>query len=220
MRGVVTSGWVLLALGVHAPQTAFPQTVSIEPGGQACRVACRAEIVPSSPGLGQCISHCMSGKSLTREGPGQARPAGSVATSTNSMIATSPITAISTGAPPITFGAVYLATPPNTAHGMVVGQPDRLTAHRQAEAACRAGGASCVMARDFTLPCAAIVEGVRRAPGAFIMTSDPSTFRVRSVTFGVASNPADAQREARDACAQRDNGALTCRIVQAQCGPR
>ncbi len=110
--------------------------------------------------------------------------------------------------------------PPNMGYGMVVGKPDRLSAHRVAEMACRSSGANCMMAQDFTLPCAAVAEGVRRAPGAFFMTSDPKTYRIRAITFAVASNPADAEREARNACTQRERGALTCRIVQAQCGPR
>lgn len=106
------------------------------------------------------------------------------------------------------------------AYGMAVGQRDRLTAHRLAEGACRASGASCAMAEDLREPCAAVAEGVRRAPGAFFMTSDPKTYVVRAITFRSAGNRADAEREALDVCRQRERGALTCRIVQAQCAPR
>lgn len=117
----------------------------------------------------------------------------------------------------MSFGAVYLAVPPNMAYGMSVGQRDRLTAHRLAETACRATGANCVMAEDLREPCAAVAEGVRRAPGAFFMTSDPKTYVVRTMASRSAGNRADAEREALDVCRQRERGALTCRIVQAQC---
>ena len=65
-----------------------------------------------------------------------------------------------------------------------------------------------------------MAEGVRRAPGAFFMTSDPKTYIVRAITFHSASNRADAERDALEVCRRREGGALTCRIVQAQCGPR
>lgn len=208
MRAAVTFGWLFFALAAH-PAWAQQDL-------QACRVACRVELSPPSPATNQCLSHCMSGRPLAREAPGQARPAG--------PRPAEPVAILPPGAaaapPPVTFGAVYLATPPNMGFGMVVGQPDRLTAHRQAEFACRASGASCLMARDFDLPCAAIAEGVIRAPGAFVMTSDPTTFRVRAITYAIASNPADAQSEARETCARRERGTLTCRIVQSHCGPR
>ena len=121
---------------------------------------------------------------------------------------------------PPPHGAIYRAALPNVSFGVSVGQTDRLSAHRQAEAACRAAGAACTMVQDFTLPCAAIAEGVVRTPGALFMTSDRSTYRIRAITHGVASNPADAGRLALDACRPLDRGALTCRVVTTQCGPR
>lgn len=211
MRGAVTFGWLLLAIAAQPAQA--------QQGLPACHVACRVELSPPSPAVNQCLSHCMSGLPLTRDAPGQTRPAASATSRLLEPDARPPEAAPSPPLP-ITHGAVYLATPPNMGFGMVVGQPDRLTAHRQAEFACRASGASCHMVRDFELPCAAIAEGVIRAPGAFVMTSDPKTYRVRAITYAVASNPADAQREARELCARRERGTLTCRIVQAQCGPR
>ena len=128
--------------------------------------------------------------------------------------------AMGEGEPQVTHGSIYLATPPNMSFGLVVGQRDRLSAHRMAEASCRRAGASCVMVQDFTLPCAAIVEGVRRVTGALFMTNDPTTYQVRAITHGVASNPSDAGRKALDTCRERERGALTCRIVRAECGPR
>lgn len=104
--------------------------------------------------------------------------------------------------------------------GVAVGHRERLAAHRQAEVACRHNGANCAMAREFTQPCAAVVEGVRRAPGAFFMTSDPTTYRVRAIAYAVADTAAEAERDARDSCTQREQGALTCRIVQSQCAVR
>lgn len=218
MRAAVTFGWLLLSL--------VASTSHAQPASQACRVACRADASLPSPAIAQCLSHCMAGQPLTREGPRETRPSGSAANGRGTAAASQP--GASLDAPPdtalsersVTYGAVYLAAPPNMAFGMVVGLPDRLLAHRQAEFACRAGGASCHMAQDFNLPCAAIGQGVIRAPGAFFMTSDPTTFRVRAITYGIANNPADAMREALEDCSRRERGALTCRIVQSLCGPR
>ncbi|UPY36774.1 DUF4189 domain-containing protein [Sediminicoccus sp. KRV36] len=242
---------------------ALPGMALAQQSAQACRIACRADQNPAPPSRQECISQCLAGQPLTREAPGQTRPAGAAAAPSQAsplpvarfpaVPSPGPVPAVPAfvtraappqpaaslptraraslqaaplaqradppEAPPI-HGAVYLATPPNMGFGMVVGQRDRLTAHRVAEGACRNAGANCTLAQDFALPCAAVAEGVRRAPGAFFMTSDPKTYRVRAITYAVASNPADAERQAREACTLRERGALTCRIIQAQCAPR
>jgi len=154
----------------------------------------------------QCVVECIGGQQLDAAPPAT-RQGGAAATGR-------------AGEPPVTHGSIYLATPPNMSFGLVVGQRDRLTANRMAEASCRRAGASCVLAQDFTLPCAAIVEGVRRVTGALFMTNDPTTYDVRAITHGVANNPADAGRAALDTCRQRERGGLTCRIVFAECGHR
>jgi len=185
-------GWraTLLVLMLLAGSTAWAQQSEI------CGRLCAGQVPANQR---ECIAQCAGGPQLnpapTAIGQGE-------------------------GEPPVTHGSIYLATPPNMSFGLVVGQRDRLSAHRMAEASCRRAGASCAMVQDFTLPCAAIVEGVRRVTGALFMTNDPKTYHVRAITHGVASNPADAGRMALDTCRQRERGALTCRIVFAECGPR
>jgi hypothetical protein len=218
MRGLL----VLLA-GLIAMPAAAQQP------SQVCRVACRVGQATPSPEQRQCLAQCATGQPITRESPGQARPSGAQAVSPGqtpppprSAAGTPPPGNRAAAAPAVrpsqsSYGAVYLAIPPNMAYGMAVGQRDRLAAHRLAETACRAAGANCVMAEDLREACAAVAEGVRRAPGAFFMTSDPKTYVVRAITFRSGGNRADAEREALDVCRQRERGALTCRIVQAQC---
>ncbi|WP_371819081.1 DUF4189 domain-containing protein [Roseococcus sp. SDR] len=120
----------------------------------------------------------------------------------------------------MTYGAFYIGIPPAMTYGVSVGQRDRTQAHRMAETTCRGRGGSCSLQVEFNDSCVAVMEGVRRAPSAFFMTSDPRTYVVRAITLGNAGNPADAERMARDACALRERGALTCRIVHAECGAR
>jgi hypothetical protein len=122
--------------------------------------------------------------------------------------------------PGATYGAFYVGIPPSMSYGISVAQRDRSQAHRLAETACRGRGGNCSLQIEFNDICVAVVEGVRRAPSAFFMTSDPRTYVVRAITLGNAGNPADAERMARDACALRERGGLTCRIVHAECGAR
>lgn len=224
--------WLLVILACLAAAPALAQTPS-----NACRVACRVGQGAPAPEQRQCLAQCAAGQPITREAPGQARPAGNQAASASQAPPAprpaagpapqaAPTSRAAASAPPpqqpgrpgpMSYGAVYLAVPPNMGFGLSVGQRDRLTAHRMAETACRGSGASCVMAEDLREPCAAVAEGVRRAPGAFFMTSDPKTYVVRAITYRSAGNRADAERDALDVCRQRERGALTCRIVQAQC---
>lgn len=122
--------------------------------------------------------------------------------------------------PGATYGAFYIGIPPAMSYGVSVAQRDRTQAHRIAETACRGRGGTCSLQVEFNDICVAVMEGVRRAPSAFFMTSDPRTYVVRAITLGNAGNPADAERMARDACTLRERGALTCRIVHAECGAR
>ncbi len=175
-----------------------PSAAATEPPGQACRLACQAR---PSPDQRQCLAQCAASQPSLRDAPSPAGASPSAET-------------------PGSFGAVYLGTPPNMSYGMSIGQRNRLDAHRVAEVACRASGAICTMAEELREPCAAVAEGVRRAQGALFMTSDPRTYVVRAVTIRSAGNRADAERDALDVCRQRERGALTCRIVQAECAPR
>jgi len=189
------------------------------PSNPACEVACGSQ---SQTGQRECLALCLARQPSSREQPfGVAPPPSTMGAQSPSGTPspTPPQGANDPLPPPMTFGAVYIAKPP-LGYGVAVGERDRLSAHRAAESACRASGASCVMAEDFVLPCAAVVEGVRRSPAALFMTSDPRTYLVRALTHGTASNPADAERIAMEACRMHERGGLTCRIVAARCGPR
>jgi len=122
--------------------------------------------------------------------------------------------------PPAIHGAFYLGAPPGMSFGIAVAQPDRLLAHRLAESSCRGRGGNCVLQKEFSDTCATLVEGVRRAPSALLITSDPRTYVVHAISLGTANNPADAERMGRENCALRERGGLTCRIVHAECGSR
>jgi hypothetical protein len=232
---------LVLALPAAAQQQQQQQQ---QQPSNACRVACRVAQATPSPDQRQCLTQCMSGQPITREAPGQARPSGAHATSpaATARPATPPPAqqqqgrgapplpaaeaagragaATRPGAPPQSYGAFYLGIPPAMSYGVSVGQRDRSQAHRMAESACRGRGGNCSLQTEFNDTCVSVVEGVRRAPSAFFMTSDPRTYVVRAITLGNAGNPADAERMARDACTLRERGALTCRIVHAECGAR
>jgi len=184
---------------------------------QTCQAACGAG---SQPVLRECLARCTAGQPISREHPFGVAPVATPAQSTSGTPAHTPPQGAAEPPPPqVTFGAVYISKPP-TGFGLAVGESDRLSAHRTAESACRATGTNCILAEDFVLPCAAVVEGVRRSPSALFMTSDPRTFLVRALTHGTASNPADAERIATEACRMQERGGLTCRVVFARCGPR
>lgn len=227
-------GGLILALPAAAQQQV----------NNACRAACRLpEGGAPSPDQRQCLAQCMTGQPISRDAPGQARPSGSQAVSSAPAArpaqpppqqqghgAPSPPPVAQTagrvgaaprpGAPPASHGAFYLGIPPAMSYGVTVAQRDRSQAHRLAESACRGRGGNCSLQVEFTDICVTVMEGVRRAPSAFFMTSDPRTYVVRAITLGHAGNPADAERMARDACTLRERGALTCRIVHAECGAR
>lgn len=225
-------GILMLALPVAA-QSQSPQSQS--QASNACRMACRIGQAAPSPDQRQCLSQCMAGQPITRDAPGQARAAGAQTGSPGATQQQQGRNAIPPagaqaagragaaprpGGPAQSFGAFYLGTPPGMSYGVSVGQRDRNQAHRLAESSCRGRGGSCRVQTEFNDACVAVMEGVRRAPSALFMTSDPRTYVVRAITLGHASNPADAERMARNACGLRERGALTCRIVHAECGAR
>lgn len=251
-----------LLLLFAALMLALPAAAQQQPPSNACRMACRVGQGAPSPDQRQCLSQCMSGQPITRDAPGQARPAGSQAAIPSATArppqpqpqpqaqpraqqqtqqpaqqnpqqrprGTAPALGSAQAAglaipppqqrPGATYGAFYIGIPPSMSYGVSVAQRDRSQAHRMAETACRGRGGNCSLQLEFNDTCVAVMEGVRRSPSAFFMTSDPRTYIVRAITLGNAGNPADAERMARDACTLRERGALTCRIVHAECGAR
>jgi hypothetical protein len=116
-------------------------------------------------------------------------------------------------------GVIYAARQPSGSFGLVVGEHDRLAAYRIAEQRCIAGGPGCRIIAEFTEACGAVAQGVRRARGAFVMTSDPNTYVVTSVSGGSAASQAAAEAEVMAECRSKDPNA-TCWIAAVQCGPR
>lgn len=114
-------------------------------------------------------------------------------------------------------GVIYAARAPSGSFGLVVGEPDRLAAYRLAEQDCRAGGPGCRILAEFTQACGAVAQGVRRARSAFVMTSDPNTYVVTSVSAGTAADQAGAAAEAMAECRSKDPSA-TCWIAAVRCG--
>lgn len=117
------------------------------------------------------------------------------------------------------FGAVYAGRSPSAAFGLVVGERDRLAAHQEAERQCAARGQGCRMLADVTSACAAAAQGVKRSQWALVMTSNPNTYGVTSISAGQGATQAQAEANALAECRSRDQGA-TCRIVVSACGER
>jgi hypothetical protein len=116
-------------------------------------------------------------------------------------------------------GVIFAARTPSSGYGLVVGQRDRLAAHRQAEEACRQTGAGCRAILEFTQACGAVAQGVRRAESALFITSDPRTFVVTSTSAGAGLTRAQAEAEAVADCRMM-NPSASCRVVASNCGPR
>ncbi|WP_439598132.1 hypothetical protein [Falsiroseomonas sp.] len=119
----------------------------------------------------------------------------------------------------VTHGVIYGARTPSAAFGLVVGEPDRMTAHRLAERGCTAGGPGCRVIAETTEACAAAAHGVRRSQWAMFMTSDPSSYTVTSLSAGSGRTQVAAEQQAIAECRSRDPMA-TCRIAASACANR
>ncbi len=112
-------------------------------------------------------------------------------------------------------GAIYVAVPPSPRYGMVLGQDDRMQAHRRAENACKGPeGVPCRLAMEFRERCGAVAQGV--ISRGMVMTDDPTTYQVLLATPGSGPNRLEAEHDALGDCRQRHRGA-TCRIVASDC---
>jgi len=116
-------------------------------------------------------------------------------------------------------GAIYGARTPSAAFGMVVGDRDRLSAHREAERQCTARGPGCRVLAEFTAACGAAAQGIKRSQWALVMTSDANTFTVTSINAGQGATQAAAEADAIAECRSRDPMAQ-CRIVASACATR
>ncbi|MDB5416390.1 MAG: hypothetical protein JWR10_4725 [Rubritepida sp.] len=176
---------------------------------QACRIRCDAtRSFSRNDGRGRAVA------SASRSRP--AAPAAAPA-------AVAPVAAAPAAAAPVAsphgFSVIYAARTPSAGFGMEVGNTDRLVAYRVAEQRCSSAGPGCRIIAEFTDVCGAVAQGVRRSEGAFIMTSDPATYVITSMTGGSAGTREDAESDAMAECGAQDHLA-TCRVVAAQCGTR
>lgn len=119
--------------------------------------------------------------------------------------------------PAVPFSVIFVSRLPARGFGLVAGERDRLAAFREAEDQCRVNGAGCRPLMEAPAACGAVAHGTIRHPSAFVMTSDPSTWVVTSMSGGFGASQATAEAEAMADCRSRDPRG-TCRIVAARCG--
>ena len=200
-------------------------TASSRPGGlradatQACAVRCAAA-------MSYLTSQAQRGSAeATGRGRGEAtsQPATASRQAARSQRAAPPVMQpVAMGrvpAPARTHGAIYGARTPSPAFGMVVGDADRLSAHRGAERACTAGGPGCRLIAEFSDACGAAAQGIKRSQWALFITSDPNSYVVTSLSAGSGATQQAAERQAVADCRSRDPQA-NCRIVASACTPR
>ncbi|MGX9964558.1 DUF4189 domain-containing protein [Roseomonas sp. F4] len=118
--------------------------------------------------------------------------------------------------PAASHGVIYGARTPSAGFGLVVGQADRMAAHRIAQQACTAGGPDCRPLAEFTEACGAAAHGVKRSQWALFMTSDPNSYVVTSLSAGSGATQAHAEQQAIAECRSRDPMAV-CRISASAC---
>lgn len=170
-----------------------------------CRAECLATAA-SRPGGARadaaqaCTLRCDAAVSDQRS---QREPAGAVA-------ATRP------AQPVMTHGVIYGARTPSSAFGMVVGEADRLEAHRTAERACTAAGPGCRVLAEFTEACGAAAQGYKRSQWALFISSDPTSYVITSLSAGAGPTQDRAERRAMADCRARDPQA-NCRVVASAC---
>jgi hypothetical protein len=130
-----------------------------------------------------------------------------------------PIATTRMARPAVTHGVIYGARTPSPAFGMVVGEADRLAAHRTAERACAVAGPGCRVLAEFTEACGAAAQGIRRSQWALFVSSDPNSYVVTSLSPGSGATQDQAERQAMVECRSRDPQAQ-CRVVASACAGR
>ncbi|NGM22944.1 DUF4189 domain-containing protein [Roseomonas stagni] len=174
-------------------------TAASRPGGaaanapQACAVRCDA-----------AVSYLRS-----QQAPGTAEATGRGAVM-------QPVAIARPARPAATHGVIYGARTPSAAFGMVVGEADRLAAHRSAERACTTAGPGCRVLAEFTEACGAVAQGYKRSQWALFISSDPNSYVITSLSAGAGPRQDQAERQALAECRSRDPQA-NCRVVAAAC---
>ncbi|NKC31401.1 DUF4189 domain-containing protein [Falsiroseomonas selenitidurans] len=182
---------------------------------QACTIRCQAGLAfLASQGRGPAPA-ASRGVRRPQAVPVAMRPTSPPARAARPAPAARPL-ASPVPAPRGNLAVLYAARSPSAGFGLVVGEPDRMAAHRLAERACTSGGPGCRPVAEFNAACAAAAHGVQRSQWAMFMTSDPSSFTVTSISAGAGATQAEAERAAVAECRSRDRTA-TCRIAAAAC---
>ena len=222
---LATAALTLLALPAFAAQQGNrgPAAVHSDAGG-ICRAECLAT-ASSRPGgaaanVGQvCEVRCAAAISyLNNQGTrGSAEATGRGRSTPEPRV--TPVAMGRVPTPATTHGVIYGARTPSAAFGLVVGETDRLGAHRTAERACSATGQGCRVIAEFTEACGAAAQGYKRSQWALFITADPNSYVVTSLSGGSGQTMEAAERQAIADCRSRDPQA-NCRIVASACGAR
>ena len=205
-------------------------TAASRPGGprpeavQACAVRCAAAVsyLHDQNRRGSAAATGRGGAEAARQTQATSREAQREAQRAAQPVRTAMVQPVAIGrmpAPVRSHGAVYGARTPSAAFGMVVGDADRLAAHRGAERACTATGQGCRLIAEFTDSCGAAAQGIKRSQWALFITSDPNSYVVTSLSAGSGATQQAAERQAVADCRSRDPQA-NCRIVASACTPR
>jgi hypothetical protein len=187
---------------------------------QACAIRCNATVAylaqQTGTGTAEASGRGQAPGARTSRSP-MLQPVLHRATPPQPLPAPRPLPAAARTA--VSHGVIYGARTPSAAFGMVIGEPDRMAAHRVAERTCTSAGPGCRILAEFTAACGAAAHGVKRSQWAMFMTSDPNSYVVTSLSAGSGATQAVAEREAIAECRSRDPLA-TCRITASACGGR
>lgn len=213
-RILLTAALLLSAAPAFAAPPALDHQARQEAAAQSCRQTCRVQASRpgATPAAAQaCFVRCGGGlaPAMARQ---EVRPPAPAFTGVGRPVQEVAMVQAA-------YGVIFAARAPSGAYAMVIGQGDRLAAHRIAEQRCTAAGPGCRVIAEFTQACGVVVQGVRRAQGALFMTSDPHTYTVTSVSGGSGASQAAAETDAMAECRSKDPQG-TCRVVAAQCGAR
>ena len=219
----------LMALPAFAvPQSSRGPAASVHPdAGAMCRAECVASAAsrpggPRADAAQACSVRCAAAVSYLSSqgarGTAEATGRGRSAQPPAGAAVMQPV-ALGRVAAPASHGVIYGARTPSAAFGLVVGEPDRLAAHRLAERTCTAGGQGCRVIAEFTEACGAAAQGYKRSQWALFITSDPNSYVVTSLSGGAGATQEQAERQAVADCRSRDPQA-NCRVIASACAAR
>jgi hypothetical protein len=182
-----------------------------------CRTSCLSRAASARGGLTAqaaqaCAIRCGAAQSYLSQ-----QAAGGTAEATGrGRSGRTPLPVVAGAAARTGYGAIYGGRSPSAAFGLAVGATDRLAAHRAAEQDCARHGQGCRVLTEFTGDCGAVAQGIQRSRGALMITADPDTYVVTSISGGSGATRAGAEEDALAGCRARDRVAQ-CRVVASAC---